>query len=168
MTLSMHQACVPVFAQGLTGLSRVLGKARAHAGEHKIDPAVLLQSRLFPDMFPLVRQVQIAADFAKGATARLAGVEPPSFEDVETTFEELEARVRRTLDFIQGFDAAQIDGSEDREITLVRRGETSLHRGRDYLLQQALPNFHFHLTTAYAILRHNGVPLGKRDFLAIG
>jgi hypothetical protein len=118
-------------------------------------------------MFPLTRQVQIAADFAKGCVARLAGAEVPTWPDDETTFEALAARVARTSDFITGFDAAQIDGSEDRDITLVRRGETSVVKGQAYLLGQAAPNFYFHLTTAYAILRHNGVEVGKRDFLGV-
>ena len=167
MTLSMYQASVPVFAQGLRGLRGVLAKAAAHAEARKIDPAALLQARLYPDMFPLTRQVQIAADFAKGPVARLAGIEPPAWPDDEASFEALQARVDRSLSYIADFNAAQIDGSEDRDITLVRRGETFHVRGQAYLLEQALPNFYFHVTTAYAILRHNGVELGKRDFLAM-
>jgi hypothetical protein len=134
--------------------------------ERKLDPNALLHARLFPDMFPLTRQVQIGADFAKGAVARLAGAEVPSWADDETSFEALRARVVRTLDFIAGFPADAIDGSEDRDITLVRRGETFHVQGQAYLLEQAVPNFYFHVTTAYAILRHNGVEVGKRDFLA--
>ena len=167
MPLSMHQASAPVFIQGLTGLRIALDKAAAHVEARKIDPAALLQARLFPDMFPLVRQVQIATDFARGAVARLAQSEPPPYEDVETSFAELIVRVDAALAFVAGFDAARIDGSEDRDITLVRRGETTVVKGQPYLLQQAMPNFYFHLTTAYAILRHNGVELGKRDFLAV-
>jgi hypothetical protein len=165
MTLSMYQASAPVFIQGLTGLRGVLDKAADHAERRGIEPAALLQARLYPDMFPFVRQVQIAGDFAKGAVSRLAGAQPPAYEDTESSFNELKARVDRTLAHLRGFEAAQIDGSEEREVTLVRRGETSVVKGRPYLLEQALPNFFFHLTTAYAILRHNGVELGKRDFL---
>jgi len=165
MTLSMSQASVPVFIQGLTGLAGVLDKAAAHVEARKLDPAALLQARLYPDMFPFTRQVQIAADFAKGACARLAGAEFPTYEDTEASFEELKARVEKTIAFLRTLPAAAIDGSEDRDIPLVRRGETTLHKGQAYLLAQAMPNFYFHLTTAYAILRHNGVELGKRDFL---
>lgn len=165
MTLSMYQASVPVFIQGLTGLGGVIDKAAAHAAERKIDPAALLQARLYPDMFPFARQVQIATDFAKGGAARLAGVEFPAYEDSETSFEELKARVDKTIAFIRTLDAAQIDGSEERDISLVRRGETSIVKGQTYLLEQAMPNFYFHITTAYAIQRHNGVEVGKRVFL---
>lgn len=165
MTLSMYQASVPVFIQGLTGLGGVIDKAAAHAAERKIDPAALLQARLYPDMFPFARQVQIATDFAKGGAARLAGVEFPAYEDSETSFEELKARVDRTIAFLRTLDAAQIDGSEERDISLVRRGETSIVKGQAYLLEQAMPNFYFHITTAYAIQRHNGVEVGKRVFL---
>jgi hypothetical protein len=166
MPVSMHQVAVPVFVQGLTGLARVLDKAAAHATERGFDPGILLQSRLSPDMFPLVRQVQIAADFAKGAVGRLAGAELPIYEDTETSFEELRGRIDRTIAYLEGFEPHQIDGSEEREITLVRRGETTKVKGQPYLLTQALPNFFFHVTAAYAILRHNGVPVGKRDYLA--
>lgn len=165
MTLSMYQASVPVFIQGLTGLGGVIDKAAAHAAERKIDPAALLQARLYPDMFPFARQVQIATDFAKGGAARLAGVEFPAYEDSETSFEELKARVDKTIAFLRTLEAAQIDGSEEREISLVRRGETSIVKGQAYLLEQAMPNFYFHITTAYAIQRHNGVEVGKRVFL---
>lgn len=165
MTLSMYQASVPVFVQGLTGLGGVIDKAAAHAAERKIDPAALLQARLFPDMFPFTRQVQIATDFAKGGAARLAGVEFPACEDSETSFEELKARVDKTIAFLRTLEAGAVDGSEERDITLVRRGETSIVKGQAYLLEQAMPNFYFHLTTAYAILRHNGVEVGKRNFL---
>ena len=165
MTLSMYQASVPVFIQGLTGLGGVIDKAAAHAAERKIDPDALLQARLYPDMFPFARQVQIATDFAKGGAARLAGVEFPAYEDSETSFEELKARVDKTIAFLRTLDAAQIDGSEERDISLVRRGETSIVKGQAYLLEQAMPNFYFHITTAYAIQRHNGVEVGKRVFL---
>jgi len=165
MTLSMYQASVPVFIQGLTGLGGVIDKAAAHAAERKIDPSALLQARLYPDMFPFTRQVQIATDFAKGGAARLAGAEFPAYEDSETSFDELKARVEKTIAFLRTLEAGAVDGSEERDITLVRRGETSTVKGQAYLLEQAMPNFYFHLTTAYAILRHNGVEVGKRNFL---
>lgn len=165
MPVTLSQVSAKVFLQGLNGLATVLDKAEAHAAERKIDPDALLQARLFPDMFNLIRQVQIACDFAKGASARLAGAEPPAYADDETTFEALKARVARTAAYIESLDPADIDGQEERQITLVRRGEASVHRAQDYLLKQAIPNFYFHVTTAYAIVRHNGVPVGKRDFL---
>ena len=167
MQLSMYQASAPVFAQGLRALLGVLKKAEAHALARGIEPAALLQARLYPDMLPFTRQIHLCTDFAKGVVARLAGVEPPTFEDVETTFPELIARVEKTLAAVNGFTAAQVDGSEDREITLMRRGEASVVKGRAYLLEQATPNFYFHLTTAFAILRHNGVEIGKKDYLGI-
>ena len=165
MTLSMYQASVPVFLQGLTSLSAILDKAAAQAAERRIDPSVLLNDRLAPDMLPFTRQAQIASDHAKGATARLAGTEVPKFEDVEKTFDELKQRVSRVTAFVRGFDTAQIDGSEEREITLPIGSNTMTFTGQAYLLHFALPNFFFHLTTAYAILRHNGIAIGKRDFI---
>ena len=165
MTISMYQASVPVFLQGLKGLGAVLDKAAAHAAERGFDPSALLQARLYPDMFPLTRQVQIAADFAKGAAGRLAGDDFPAWPDDETSFEALKARVEKTIAYLETLPANRIDGSEDRDITLVRRGETSVVKGQAYLLEQAMPNFYFHITTAYAILRHNGVEIGKKDFL---
>ena len=161
----MYQASAPVFLRGLKNLSAVLEKGAASAAERKIDPAVLLTARLAPDMFALTRQVQIASDHAKGATARLAGVEVPKFEDTEETFDELQQRLTRVSEFVRSFDAGKIDGSEDREIVLPIGGRTMAFRGQTYLLQFALPNFYFHCTTAYAILRHNGVAVGKRDFI---
>jgi len=166
MSLSMHQASAPVFIQGLNSLVVVLDKGAAHIEAKSLDHAALLQARLFPDMFPFIRQVQIATDFAKGGMARLAGVEVPAWEDTDASFADLKARVERTIAYVGEFTAAQVDGSEARDITLVRRGETSHVAGQAYLLQQVLPNFYFHRTTAYAILRHNGVELGKRDFIA--
>jgi hypothetical protein len=166
MSLSMYQASAPVFTQGLKGLLKALAKADAYVAQRKIDPAALLQARLYPDMFPFQRQVQIATDFARGGVARLAGVEPPSYDDVETSFAELSARVEAALAFLATFETSQFEGAEDRDITLTRRGETSVVKGQPYLLLQAMPNFYFHLTTAYAILRHNGVELGKKDYLA--
>lgn len=165
MTISMYQASVPVFRTYLQNLHALLEKAEAHCAERKIDPAVLLQTRLFPDMFPLVRQVQIASDAAKGCTARLAGQEPPSFPDEEKTLDELKARIRKTIDYIDGLPAAAIDGSEERPVTIKAGPNTYTFRGQDYLLTFALPNLFFHTTTAYAILRTNGVPVGKLDYL---
>jgi hypothetical protein len=165
MTLSMYQASVPVFARGLENLAAILAKAAGHAEAKKIDPAVFLGARLAPDMFPFSRQVQIASDAAKGSVARLAGVEVPSYPDTETTFPELQERIAKTLAFVKGFTASQIDGSEDRIVTLKMRNEDRQFRGQDYLLKLALPNFFFHVTTAYDILRHNGVELGKLDYL---
>jgi len=166
MTLSMHAASVPVFRQMLGSLDNLLAKAESHAAERKIDPAALLQARLFPDMFPLLKQVQIACDFAKGVSGRLAGVELPVFDDSEQTFAELRALVAKTIAFISGLDAARFDGSEDREIVL-RPGTPKERRfvGQAYLLNYGLPQFFFHVTTAYALLRHNGVELGKKDYM---
>lgn len=165
MAISMYRASVPVFVQFLTSLSAILDKAAAHGAAKKIEPAVFTGGRLCADMFPLTRQVQIATDMAKGAVARLAGVEVPSYADNETTFEELQARVQKTLDFIQSLKAEAIDGSDDKDITL-KVGPNELHfKGEVYLTTFALPNFFFHVTTAYGILRHMGVEIGKRDFL---
>jgi hypothetical protein len=165
MTMSMYTASVPLFTRALGALSAVLGKGAAFAEARKIEQAVLLQSRLAPDMFPLARQVQIASDTAKGCVARLAGVEVPSFPDTETSFAELQDRLARTLALVAGFTPAQIDGSEDKEIVLKFRTGEQRFTGLDYLSFFVLPNVYFHCTTAYAILRHNGVELGKRDFL---
>ena len=155
----------PVFAQGLKGLKGVLTKAVAHIDAKKLDPESLLKARLFPDMFPLLRQVQIATDFAKGCTARLAGAEVPAWDDVETDFAGLIARIDRAVAYVEGLDPAKFENAEDRDITLTRRGETSVVKGLAYLQTQAQPNFFFHLTTAYAILRKNGVEVGKKDYL---
>ena len=166
MSLSMHAASVPVFKQMLASLSDVLSKAEAHAADRKIDPDALLQARLFPDMFPLVRQVQIACDFAKSVPARLAGAEVPAYEDAEQSFAELQARIAKTRDFIDGLDAAAFDGSDQRQIVL--RPGTPKERaigGQAYLLHYGLPQFFFHVTTTYALLRHNGVEIGKKDFM---
>lgn len=165
MQISMYAASVPVFAKMLGNLSAILDKAAAYAEQRKIDPAVLLNARLFPDMFPLVKQVQIACDFARGAVARLAGAEPPKYENDESTIAELKARIARTIDDIQSFGPEQLDGSATREVELKIRGESVRYPGLTYLLHVATPNFYFHVTTAYAILRHNGVELGKRDFV---
>ena len=165
MTITIHQASVPVFVQGLKGLKGVLAKAAAHVEARKLDPEALLKARLFPDMFPLLRQAQIATDFAKGCAARLAGEEVPAWDDVETDFAGLIARVERAIAYVEGLDPAAFENAEDRDITLVRRGETSVVKGLAYLQTQAQPNFFFHLTTAYAILRKNGVEIGKKDYL---
>ena len=167
MTLSIHQASVPVFVQGLKGLKGVLTKAAAQVEAKGWDADALLKARLYPDMFPLIRQVQIATDFAKGCAARLAGEEVPAWDDVETSFAELIARIDRAIAYVEGLDASQFEGAEDRDITLTRRGETSVVKGLAYFQTQAQPNFFFHLTTAYAILRKNGVEVGKRDYLGM-
>ncbi len=163
--ISMYQASAPRFTQALNNLSVVLTKGEAYAKAKKIDPKVLLQARLFPDMLPLARQVQIASDNAKGAIARLAGVEVPRYEDTEQSFEELQARISKTLAFIASISAAQVDGSEDKDITLKLGPREAHFKGLQYLCGFALPNFYFHATTAYAILRHNGVDLTKSDYI---
>jgi uncharacterized protein len=161
----MYSMSVPVFAKTLGNLSAILDKAAAHAEAKKIDPAVLLASRLYPDMFPLTKQVQVACDFAKGTVARLAGEEPPKYDDNETTIEALKARIARTVDYVQGFQAARFAGAEERDVQMKIRDQTLSFKGLPYLAHMALPNFFFHATTAYDILRHNGVELGKRDFI---
>ena len=165
MPVSMHRASVGVYTQMLTALSAILDRAAAFADTRKIDPAIMLQTRLYPDMFPLGRQIQLATDHAKGATARLAGIEIPKFPDVETTFDELKARIARIVEFIDTADQAAFAGAGDREITLKFGGNEQTMRGDDYLFSNALPNFFFHVTTAYDILRHIGLDLGKRDFM---
>lgn len=166
MQQPMYVASVPVFKQLLGGLSGVLTKAAEHAAARKIDPPALLQARLFPDMFPLLRQVQIATDFARSVCARLAGVEVPSAPDTEQSFDELQQRIASTLAFLDSLDPAAFDGSEGREIVL--RPGTPKERtlsGQAYLLSYGLPQFFFHVTTAYALLRHSGVDIGKRDYM---
>lgn len=165
MPLSMHHASVRAFEQMLPSLRTILDKAEAHCTAKKIDPAVLLGSRLFPDMWALTRQVQITCDFAKNTTARLAGQEPPKWEDKETTFDELRQRIDRTLEFIRSFTPAQIDAAADRDITFPLGGNPTTFKGDRYLVHFALPNFYFHHAAAYAILRHNGIEIGKRDYL---
>ena len=165
MTISMYQVSIPVFIGMLHNLVAIMEKALAHCEAKKIDPAVLINYRLYPDMFALAKQIQVAADHAKNGAARLAGVTAPESENTEKTFPELIERVKKTIACLETFKPEQIDGSEDREIT-IKRGETSVtYCGQDYLLNRALPNFYFHITTAYDILRHNGVELGKRDYL---
>jgi uncharacterized protein len=165
MSFGMYQASVPAFLTMLNNLTAILDKAEAYAAEHKIDPAVMLAWRLAPDMFPLTRQVQIAADFAKGTTARLAGAQVPSYPDEEESFSELKARIAKTIEFVKGFAAKHIDGSESRDITLTVGGQEMHFKGEAYLVHFALPNFYFHVTTAYDILRGCGVAIGKRDFM---
>ena len=165
MKLTMYAASIPVFSRQLASLRNILDKAAAHAEQHKIDPAVLVAGRLFPDMLPLSKQVQIATDHAKGAAARLAGLEPPKYEDNETTFAELIARVAKTIAYLETFSVVQLDGSDERTVSLTMRGNTLTFGGTEYLVGYAMPNFYFHVTTAYAILRHCGVEIGKGDFL---
>lgn len=165
MTISMYDACVPRFSSMLRNLDAILAKAQAHAEAKKIDPAVLMSARLFPDMLPFVKQVQIATDHAKGAAARLAGVEVPRFEDTEQSFDELRARLAKTIAFVESFSVAQINGSEDRDIALKAGGKEMSFKGMPYLIGYAIPNFYFHLVTAYNILRHNGIEIGKGDYL---
>ena len=165
MSLSMYQASVPVFIRMLTNLSAVLKKGEAHAQTKKIEPAVLTGARLAPDMFPLVRQIQIASDQVKGCAARLAGMEVPAYEDKEQSFADLYARIDKTIAFLKSVKAEQLNGSEDRNVQLPVRDKTITLKGQDYLFERVYPNFFFHVTTAYAILRHNGVDIGKGDFL---
>ena len=165
MALSMYKASIPTLKHMLNSLASILEKAAAHAASKKIAPEVFINARLFPDMFALAKQVQIATDQAKGCAARLAGVDIPKFEDKESSFEELQARIARTIAFLDGFDASQIDGSEERDIAFQIHEKKFEFKGQTYLLNWVLPNFYFHVTTAYNILRHNGVEVGKRDFL---
>jgi hypothetical protein len=165
MTISMYQASVPRFVNTLKNLSAILDKAQAHAEAKKVQPSVLLNCRLYPDMFPMKRQVQVACDTAKGAVARLAGVEVPKHEDTEETFAELKARIDKTIAFVETIKAAQIDGGEDKNIHLKLGSREVDWKGMQYLLGYALPNFYFHVVTAYDILRHNGVEVAKRDYI---
>lgn len=166
MAFSLSQASVPAFIIGLNALSALLDKAEAFANAKKIDPSVLLNWRLAPDMFPLTRQVQIATDLAKKGAARLAGVEAPAYEDNETTLEQLKARLAKTVGYLETLDQKQIDAAADREIAFPLGPDRQARmKGADYLAHFVIPNFQFHLTTAYAILRHCGVEIGKRDFL---
>jgi len=167
MSLSMYQASIPVFIGNLNNLSAILKKAEANAVARKIDLDVFINARLAPDMFALARQIQIATDAVKGGAARLAGVEIPSFPDTEKTFPELQARIAKTVDFLKTFKAQQIDGSEERKIVLKAGSQEMTFLGQAYLLNFVLPNLFFHITTTYAILRHNGVDLGKKDYLGL-
>jgi uncharacterized protein len=165
MTISMYQVSVPRFVNILNNLSAILDKAQAHVDANKIDESALTSYRLYPDMFAMARQVQIACDTAKGAVARLAGVEIPLHEDTEKTIAELKKRIATTVAFVQSIQPGQIDGCEDNDITLRRGEKSTTYKGMQFLLGHALPNFYFHVTTTYNILRHNGVPVGKRDYL---
>jgi len=165
MTLSMYQASAPVFVRQLEALSAILKKAEAFAEAKKIDSTVLVNDRLAPDMLPLSKQIQIATDGVKGCVARLADMEIPSYADTETTIAELQERVAKTIAFIKTVPADKVDGTEDKDIVLKLRDTEMPFKGQAYLLNFVMPNFFFHVTMAYAILRHNGVEIGKRDFL---
>ena len=165
MTLSMYQAAIPPLAHSLNNLAGILEKGAAHAEAKKIEPAVLLGSRLYPDMFPLLRQVQITSDIARRGVARLAGTEAPAIEDNETTFPEAIARLQKTIEYLKTFTPEQIDGTEAKSIELSVGGTTMTFEGQPYLLYFILPNVYFHVTTAYDILRHCGVEVGKIDYL---
>lgn len=165
MSLSMYQASVPVFIRALSNLSAILHKAADHAQARKIDPAIFVNGRLVPDMLPLTRQIQIATDHARGAAARLAGMERPSYADDEATFDQLQARIAKTIAYLETLDAAHVDGSEARTVSVPIRGKDVPFQGQPYLLGFALPNFWFHVSIAYAILRHLGVDVGKADFI---
>lgn len=165
MKISMYQASVPVFARALNNLATVLEKAAAHAEAKKIGATVLINFRLYPDMLPLSTQVQIAADSAKGGVARLAGVEAPKYEDNEASIAELIARLRKTVTYLESIKSEQIDGSEDKTITWKTQTTSRSMQGMPYLLSHVTPNVYFHVTTAYDILRHCGVEIGKKDFL---
>jgi hypothetical protein len=161
----MSGVAIPTFVQMLTALAKILDKAAAHCTAKKIDPSVLLNMRLFPDMLSFTKQVQLASDFAKNGVARPAGVEAPKFPDEEKSFDELKARIAKTIDFVNGVKPAQLDGSEGKDITFPVGPQSMTLKGEAYLIHFALPNFYFHTTTAYNILRHCGVEIGKRDFL---
>jgi uncharacterized protein len=165
MSLNMYQSSIPVFIRMLGNLSTILDKALAHAEAKKIDPSIFFNARLTLDMYPLSRQVQIATDMVKGCAARLADIDVPSYEDNETTFADLQARIAKTVAFLQSVSAEQINGSEERKVTLKLRGKEVNFIGQPYLLNFVLPNLYFHITTTYGILRHNGVELGKMDYL---
>ena len=167
MSISMHSASVPIFLRTFKAMLGWLDKAQAHAEARKFDTANYLGLRLAPDMLPFTRQIQIATDGAKGCMARLAGVEVPKWEDNEATLDELRARIHKAMDYVQAFTAAQIDGTEDKEIVLpMRHGDPLRFSGEAFLKHYVLPNLFFHATTTYALLRHAGVEIGKRDFLA--
>jgi hypothetical protein len=165
MNVSMYHATVPPITRALNNLATILEKAAAHAEAKKIEPEALIGSRLFPDMFPLAKQIQIASDISKGGAARLAQVDPPAFEDNEKSFQDLVARLRKTVAFLETLKPAQIDGSEGRTVTWKTRTAEKSMEGLPYLFNHVLPNVFFHCTTAYNILRHNGLEIGKQDFL---
>jgi hypothetical protein len=163
--IAMYDITVPPLTSALNNLSHILKKGEEYADAKKIEHSVLLNTRLFPDMYPLIRQVQIATDMSKGAAARLAGLEVPKYEDDENTFEQLQARIAKTLAFIEKVKPAQMQGAETRDVTILVRNKPMEFKGLDYLLKWVNPNVYFHVTTAYNILRHNGVELGKADYL---
>lgn len=165
MALSMYQACVPVITQMLNGLAGVVDKAAAHCAEKKYDESAFIQARLFPDMFTMGRQVKQATDFGRNAPGRLAGVASPAFPDADASFAELKDRIAKSLAFVKGFTPAQLDGTEEKEISWTAGTRQMSFKGQEYLLHFCLPHFFFHCTTAYAILRHNGVEIGKRDYM---
>ena len=165
MALSFYDISVPVFVRGLGQLSHVLDKGLAHAQAGGVDPVEFVNARLAPDMFTLAGQIQSASDASKLGTARIAGITAPSFPDTETSYAELQARVARTIEFLQGVDRSLVDGAEAREVVMKVRGNELKFTAERYLLQFALPNFFFHVTTAYGVLRHSGVPVGKLDYL---
>ena len=165
MTISMYQASAPRLINSMRNLSTILDKTQAYIDAKKIDPAALLQFRLYPDMLNLTRQIQIATDTAKGVVARLAGVDIPTYEDNETSVAELQARIAKTIAFIEGITPAQIDGTEDKAIVTKRGDKETHYTGMQFLLGHAIPNVYFHVSIAFAILRHNGVEIGKRDYL---
>lgn len=165
MSNAMYDHSIPVFAKMLGNLAAVLDKAAKHCEAAKIDPNALLAFRLYPDMFPLTRQVQIATDQAKGGAARLAGLEVPKYDDSEKSFDDLKARIAKTVAFVNGITPEQLAGSAARDVTLPLGGNPVTFKGEWYLKHFVMPNFYFHITTAYDILRHNGVALGKRDFI---
>ena len=165
MSITMHSASVPVFARMLGHIGHWLDKAEAHAAAKKFDSSVYLAARLAPDMLPFTRQIQIACDAAKFAVARLAGVEAPKFEDNEANFADLRERIRKTIDYVQSVPASKIDGTEDKDVTVPRRDGSLTVKGEVYLKAMAMPNFYFHVTMTYALLRHNGVDVGKIDYL---
>jgi hypothetical protein len=169
MAFSVYDVSASIFRRHLTALSGILDKAAQHAEAKKVEPGVLLQARLYPDMFPFVKQVQLGTNFANRGAARLAGVDVPSYTDNETSFDQLKARVGRTLEFLSGLTPQQFEGSEDKDLLIPMGARDPVpYKGGDYLLSFALPNFFFHVTTAYAILRHCGVELGKQDFMGDG
>jgi hypothetical protein len=165
MTISMYQASVPRFINILGNLSAILDKTQAHVDAKKLDEQALTGFRLYPDMLPMARQIMIATDTAKGLAARLAGVDIPVYEDTEKTLPELKARIAKTIAYLQTSQPAQIDGTEDKEIVIKRGDKETRYTGMQFMLGHAVPNFYFHVTTTYAILRHNGVEIGKRDYL---
>ena len=167
MPLTIYQASIPVFVRTLTNLMNILAKGAAHAQARKIDEAAFMQARLAPDMFPFTSQVHIATDMARGGAARLSGGEPPKYEDTEKTFAELIARVENTIAYIRSLPESQVDDAETRTITRPVRGQPHAFTGLDYLQQFILPNLYFHTTAAYALLRHNGVEVGKADFIGV-